>query len=156
MPLNIGDQAPDFSLPGDLENNTFSLSKYQGKKVLLYFYPKDNTPGCTRESCDIRDHFSIFKKHNVEVFGISKDSAKSHGKFRDKYSLPFQLLVDANGDVCETYGVINKKRLFGNTFLGIERSTFLIDEKGCIRAIWRKVKVQGHVEQVINELSNIR
>ncbi len=154
MTLSIGDHAPDFILPTDNENMSVTLSKLRGKKVVLYFYPKDNTPGCTKESCDFRDHYPNFKKHDVEVFGISRDSAKSHGKFREKYSLPFPLLVDANGDVCQAYGVIDKKSMFGNTFLGITRSTFLIDENGIIRAIWRKVKVTDHVEQVLNELSN--
>jgi peroxiredoxin Q/BCP len=151
MTLAIGDKAPEFTLLDDKENNV-SLSKLRGKKVVLYFYPKDNTPGCTKEACDFRDHFAVFKKHGVEVFGISKDSAKAHAKFKEKYTLPFTLLVDNNADVCEAYGVINKKSLFGKTFLGIQRSTFLIDEKGIIRAVWRKVKVPGHVEQVLNEL----
>jgi len=152
MTLKIGDQAPDFTLPTDT-NDTLTLSKLRGKKVVLYFYPKDNTPGCTKEACDFRDQFSQFKKNGVEVFGISKDSAKAHTKFKDKYALPFTLLVDENADVCEAYGVINKKSMFGKTFLGIQRSTFLIDEKGTLRAIWRKVKVPGHVEQIIHELS---
>lgn len=151
MSLKIGDNAPDFSLPTD-EEKIIKLSNLRGKKVLLYFYPKDNTPGCTKEACDFRDNFAQFKQHGVEVFGISKDNAKAHTKFKEKYALPFTLLVDANADVCEKYGVINKKSLFGKTFLGIQRSTFLIDEKGIIRAIWRKVKVPGHVEQILNEL----
>ena len=148
--LNIGDKAPDFTLQTDSEKN-ISLSDLQGKKVVLYFYPKDMTPGCTKESCDFRDQHPNFKKLDVEVIGISKDSAKTHRKFKEKCALPFTLLVDDNADVCEAYGVINKKSLFGKTFLGIQRSTFLIDEKGRIRAIWRKVKVPGHVEQVLNE-----
>jgi peroxiredoxin Q/BCP len=152
MALTIGDKAPDFTLQTDAETNV-TLSKLHGKKVVLYFYPKDNTPGCTKEACDFRDEFATFKKHGVEVFGISKDSAKAHTKFKEKYALPFTLLVDDNADVCEAYGVINKKSMFGKTFLGIQRSTFLIDEKGIIRAIWRKVKVPGHVEQVLNELN---
>ena len=151
MTLQIGDMAPDFTLPDETEKNV-TLSKLRGKKVVLYFYPKDNTPGCTKEACDFRDHFAAFKKDDTLVFGISKDSAKAHTKFKDKYSLPFTLLVDANADVCEAYGVINKKSLFGKTFLGIQRSTFLIDEKGIIRAIWRKVKVSGHVEQILDEI----
>lgn len=150
MLINIGDAAPDFTLQTDQEKE-ITLSKLRGKKVVLYFYPKDNTPGCTKEACDFRDHFAQFKKQSVEVFGISKDNAKNHTKFKEKYSLPFTLLVDDNADVCEAYGVINKKSMFGKTFLGIQRSTFLIDEEGIIRAIWRKVKVPGHVEQVLNE-----
>jgi peroxiredoxin Q/BCP len=156
MSLNIGDPAPDFTLSSDLQNRSITLSQLRGKNVILYFYPKDNTPGCTKESCDFRDHLPNFKKLDAEVFGISRDNAKSHVKFREKYSLPFDLLIDENGDVCETYGVINKKSLFGKTFLGIQRSTFLIDENGIIRAIWRKVKVPGHVEQVLNELNSKR
>lgn len=150
--LNIGDKAPDFSLATD-EGDTISLNKLCGKKFVLYFYPKDSTPGCTKEACDFRDNFATFKKHGVEVFGVSKDSAKSHTQFKEKYALPFTLLVDDNADMCEAYGVINKKSMFGKTFLGIQRSTFLIDEKGVIRAIWRKVKVPGHVEEILNELS---
>lgn len=150
MTLTVGDKAPDFTLPSDAEK-IISLKELRGKDVLLYFYPKDNTPGCTKEACDFRDHFEQFKKKGIQIFGISKDSAKSHKKFKEKYALPFTLLVDQNADVCEAYGVINKKSLFGKTFLGIERATFLIDGKGIIRAIWRKVKVPQHVEQVLNE-----
>jgi len=153
MTLAIGDKAPDFTLLTDQENQSITLSKLKGNKVVLYFYPKDNTPGCTKEACDFRDSFGQFKKQGALVFGISKDSAKTHSKFKEKYALPFTLLVDDNADVCEAYGVINKKSLFGKTFLGIQRSTFLIDEKGMISAIWRKVKVNGHVEQVLDELN---
>lgn len=153
MTLNVGDKAPDFTLPTDADGQTITLSKLKGQKVVLYFYPKDNTPGCTKEACDFRDHFSTFKKEGALVFGISKDNANNHRKFKEKYALPFTLLVDANADVCEAYGVINKKSLFGKTFLGIQRSTFLIDEHGVIRGIWRKVKVAGHVEQIIHELT---
>lgn len=150
MKLEVGDQAPDFTLPTD-SDEMMTLSRFKGKKVILYFYPKDHTPGCTKEACDFRDHFQKFKTNNIEIFGISKDSVKTHTKFKTKHQLPFTLLVDANADVCESYGVINKKSMFGKTFLGIERATFLIDEKGFIKAIWRKVKVPGHVEQVLNE-----
>lgn len=152
MSLAVGDKAPDFTLE-DENSQPFTLSTMQGQKVILYFYPKDNTPGCTKEACDFRDRFAEFNTKGIKIIGISKDSAKSHTKFKEKYALPFQLLVDKNGDVCEAYGVIDKKSLFGNTFLGITRSTFLIDENGNIQAIWRKVKVPGHVEQILNENS---
>jgi peroxiredoxin Q/BCP len=152
MVLAVGDKAPEFCLPTDTENKEVSLKQLRGKKIVLYFYPKDNTPGCTKEACDFRDNFAAFKKHGVEVFGISKDNSKNHAKFKEKYALPFTLLVDADADVCAAYHVINKKSMFGKTFLGIQRSTFLIDEKGIIRAIWRKVKVPGHVEQILDEL----
>ncbi|VVC76719.1 Putative peroxiredoxin bcp [Aquicella siphonis] len=152
MALKIGDPAPEFTLATDIEGKEVTLADLRGKKVVLFFYPKDSTPGCTKESCDFRDQFDTFKQRKVEVLGISRDSTKSHARFREKYALPFTLLADTNGDVCESYGVINKKSLFGKTFLGIQRSTFLIDEAGIIRAIWRKVKVPGHVEQVLDEL----
>lgn len=152
MTLSVGDKAPDFTLNSDQDGQQVTLSKLRGKSVLLYFYPKDNTPGCTKQACDFRDSFARFKSAGVDVYGISKDSTKAHQKFKEKHDLPFTLLVDDNADVCEAYGVINKKSLFGKTFLGIQRSTFLIDENGDIKAIWRKVKVPGHVEQVLNEI----
>lgn len=150
--LKVGDKAPDFKLQTD-DNKTASLKDYLGKKVLLYFYPKDNTPGCTKEACDFRDHFSLFVDNNVEILGISKDNPAKHQQFKKKYTLPFTLLTDDNADVCIAYGVMNEKSLFGRTFLGIQRSTFLIDEKGYIEAIWRKVKIKGHIQQVLDELS---
>ena len=154
MTLNVGDKAPDFSLLSD-KNTTVSLKSLAGKKVILYFYPKDDTPGCTKQACDFRDDTAQFAKHNAEIIGISRDNPARHDKFKEKYSLPFTLLADTNGDICEAYGIINKKSMFGRTFLGIQRSTFLIDEKGIIRAIWRKVKVTGHIKQVLNELNNL-
>lgn len=152
MTLKVGDKAPDFTLPSD-QHKSISLKDFRGKKVILYFYPKDNTPGCTREACDFRDSLAQFANQNTVVLGVSKDSPEKHQKFKEKYTLPFSLLADEMGDVCEAYGIINKKSLFGRTFLGIQRSTFLIDEKGNIRAIWRKVKVTGHAKQVLDELN---
>ena|SRR3990167_9345245 len=151
MSLKIGSMAPNFTLLTD-HDTTLTLHDLRGKKVVLYFYPKDYTPGCTKEACDFRDYFDQFKSKNTEIIGISKDSAKTHTAFKNKHSLPFTLLVDDQADVCESYGVVNKKSLFGKTFLGIERSTFLIDEKGVIQAIWRKVKVSGHAEKVLDEI----
>lgn len=150
--VQIGDKAPDFTLLSDA-NKKISLKDFRGKKVILYFYPKDNTPGCTRQACDFRDEFAAFNKHDAVILGISKDGLKNHEKFKSKYQLPFTLLSDENGDVCSAYGVLNKKSLFGRTFLGIQRSTFLIDEKGIIRALWRKVNVNGHIKQVLDELN---
>lgn len=149
--LKIGDQAPGFTLMTDL-GEPLTLGQLKGHPVVLYFYPKDHTPGCTKEACDFRDDYSNFKKKGVIVLGISKDSEKTHTKFKEKHQLPFTLLSDPNADVCELYGVINKKSMFGKSFLGITRSTFLIDEQGKIKAIWRKVKVPKHVEQIVNEL----
>lgn len=151
MTLQLNDEAPDFTLKTDT-GDEITLSKLHGKKILLYFYPKDNTPGCTKEACDFRDHFQKFKDQNIEIFGISKDNVQKHAKFKQQYGLPFTLLVDSNADICEAYGVINKKSLFGKTFLGIQRSTFFIDENGIIRGIWRKVKASTHVEQLLNEI----
>jgi peroxiredoxin Q/BCP len=151
MALCVGDQAPDFTLFSDAEEPV-TLSHLRGKKVIIYFYPKDHTPGCTKEACDFRDHFALFNEQDIKILGISKDSAKTHTKFKKKYSLPFTLLVDDQGTVCEAYGVINKKSLFGKTFLGIQRSTFLLDEQGIIRAMWRKVSVLHHVEDVVHAL----
>lgn len=152
MTLKVGDKAPHFKLPTD-EGQMLSLESLHGKKVILYFYPKDNTPGCTREACDFRDSLAQFAEKNTVVLGVSKDSVAKHKKFKEKYALPFTLLADENGDVCEAYGALNKKSMFGKTFLGIERRTLLIDEAGIIRAIWPKVKVTDHIKKVLNELN---
>lgn len=149
--LNIGEKAPDFTLPSD-QNQMVSLNELRGKKVILFFYPKDNTPGCTREACDFRDSLARFNTADAVVLGVSRDSITKHQKFKEKYTLTFPLLADENGDTCQAYGVIDKKSLFGNTFLGITRSTFLIDENGTIQNIWRKVKVTGHVQQVLDAI----
>ena len=151
MTLTIGNKAPEFSLYSD-EDKLISLNDLRGKRVILYFYPKDDTPGCTKEACDFRDNISSFEDKNTIVLGVSKDSVRKHQRFKEKYKLPFTLLADENGDICEAYGVLDKKSLFGKTFLGIQRSTFLIDENGIIQAIWRKVKVNDHLKQVLDEL----
>lgn len=145
--LNIGDIAPDFTLPTDGEGE-ITLSSLKGQKVVVYFYPKDDTPGCTKESCGFNDNLSAFNALNTTIIGISKDSVKKHDKFKAKYSLNFPLASDENSDVCEQYGVWKEKNMYGKTYMGIERTTFLIDKDGKISALWRKVKVPGHVETV--------
>ena len=150
--LKAGDKAPDFTLASD-SAAAVSLSDCRGKKVILYFYPKDNTPGCTQEACDLRDQFSAITDTGAVVLGVSKDTPTRHKKFREKYALPFPLLSDENGDVCEQYNIINKKTLFGNTVFGIQRSTFLISEKGLIEKVWRKVKVAGHTKEILAALT---
>jgi peroxiredoxin Q/BCP len=149
--LNIGDKAPDFKLPTD-GNGKISLKEFKGQKVILYFYPKDDTPGCTKESCSFNENLSKLNKLNTQVIGISKCSVKKHDKFKEKYGLKFPLASDENSDVCEKYGVWKEKSMYGKTYMGIERSTFVIDEKGKIEALWRKVKVPGHVEEVMSTI----
>ncbi len=153
MALNIGDKAPDFTLLTD-DSRSLTLKDLRGQKVVLYFYPKDNTPGCTKESCDFRDLFPRFNQEKAVILGISKDNPATHQKFKQKYSLPFTLLSDTDAKVCEAYGVINPKSMFGKTFLGIQRSTFLIDEQGIIKSIWRKVKVPQHAEMVFKQITS--
>jgi peroxiredoxin Q/BCP len=148
MSVKTGDKAPDFSLPTD-GNGKLSLAKFKGKKVILYFYPKDDTSGCTAEACGFRDNLPKFGKSDAVVIGISRDSVASHDKFKKKYDLPFQLASDEDGKVCEAYGTWVEKSMYGRKYMGIERATFLIDAKGAIRNIWRKVKVPGHVEEVL-------
>ncbi len=145
--LKTGDAAPDFTLPTD-GGGSVTLSKLKGKKVVLYFYPKDDTPGCTTESCGFRDEMKAFEKLNAQIIGISKDSVKSHDKFKKKYGLNFPLVSDTDGTVCDAYGVWKEKSMMGKTYMGIERSTFLIDEQGRLVRIWRGVKVEGHVGEV--------
>ncbi len=150
--LETGSQAPDFTLPTD-GNGEITLSSLKGQKVVLYFYPKDNTPGCTTEACGFNDALPEFDKLNATVIGISKDSVKKHDNFKGKYDLKFTLASDENGDICERYGVWKEKSMYGKTFMGIERTTFLIDEDGKITHIWPKVKVKGHIEEVKEALS---
>ena len=144
-------KAIDFTLPANNGENV-KLSDFLGKRVVLYFYPKDNTPGCTQEACNFRDNFERLTAKNVVVLGVSKDSIKKHEGFVAKQKLPFLLLSDENSDVCEKYGVWNEKINFGKKYFGIIRSTFIIDEKGEIIKEWRKVKVEGHVDEIIEEL----
>lgn len=145
--LKTGMKAPDFTLPADGEGS-ITLSDLKGKAVILYFYPKDDTPGCTAESCDFRDNFAALKRAGAQVVGISRDSVKKHDKFKAKYDLPFPLASDEEGTVCEQYGVWIEKSMYGKKYMGIERSTFLIGADGKIAQIWRKVSVTGHVDEV--------
>ncbi len=148
MTLKNGDKAPDFTVATD-GNGKVSLSKLKGNKVILYFYPKDDTSGCTAEACGFRDNLPKFGKSDAVVIGISRDNVASHDKFKKKYELPFTLASDEDGKVCEAYGTWVEKSMYGRKYMGIERATFLIDAKGVIRNIWRKVKVPGHVEEVL-------
>jgi len=154
MMVDIGDKAPDFSAATD-GDGSISLKELKGKKVVLYFYPKDMTPGCTTEACGFRDAHPDFSKINAEIIGVSKDSVKRHDKFKEKYDLPFTLAADEDGKMCEAYGVWQEKKNYGKTYMGIVRSTFLIDEKGKIAAVWRNLRVKGHVENVLEEAQKL-
>jgi peroxiredoxin Q/BCP len=149
--LKAGDTAPDFKALSDA-GNTVSLKDLRGKKVILYFYPKDDTPGCTREACDFRDAIGRFAKKEAVVLGVSPDDVESHKKFKAKFDLPFPLLVDEDHKIAEAYGAWGEKSMYGRKFLGIIRSTFLIDEKGKIAEAFEKVKVDGHVDQLLGKL----
>ena len=144
----LGEVVPDFELTAT-GNQTIRLSDFRGKKVVLYFYPKDSTPGCTREGQDFRDHIKEFEKLNTIILGISRDSLKSHEKFKETQCFPFELLSDGKETVCKQFGVIQEKNMYGRKVMGIERSTFLIDAQGVLRQEWRKVKVDGHVAEVL-------
>jgi len=146
-----GEEAPDFTLQADDERKV-SLKDYRGKKVVLYFYPKDGTPGCTREAIEFRDIAKEFEKEGAIILGVSKDSIKSHRKFKQKHELPFTLLSDPEGKVLDLYGVWKKKSLYGRTFMGTERTTFLIDEKGIVKKVYRKVKAKGHAQVCLLDL----
>lgn len=149
--LQVGDKAPDFTLISD-EGKDFSLKDLKGKKVILYFYPKDDTEACTEEACSFRDNINVIEKKNAVVIGVSKDNTKSHVKFKKKYDLNFTLLSDENREMLEAYGVWKEKSMFGKKYMGIVRTTFLIDEKGYIKEIWEKVTVKGHIENIISKL----
>ena len=149
--LDVGAKAPDFSLP-DQDGSTVTLKSLKGKQVVLYFYPKDDTSGCTKEACDFRDSLAPIKKAGAVVIGVSKDGKASHQKFIAKYGLPFALLSDEETVVCNAYGVYKEKSMYGRKYMGIERSTFVIDATGRVKALWRKVKVPGHVDEVLAAL----
>ena len=151
---DVGDKAPAFSLE-DQSGKTVKLSDLEGKTVVLYFYPKDDTPGCTREACAFRDEHSALKKAGAVVLGVSPDSGPSHAKFAGKYELSFPLLADTDHAVSEKYGAWGEKTLYGRKFMGITRSTFLIDGSGKVARVWPKVKVDGHVDQVLEAIREI-
>lgn len=153
--LKIGDKAPDFSTFGQ-DNKPHKLSNYRGKWILLYFYPKDDTPGCTKEACSIRDNWSQFKKEGIKVFGVSKDSVKSHKKFEEKYNLPFTLLSDEDTEILQAYGAWQEKSMYGKKYLGIVRMSYLIDPKGHIAKIYSKVKPEEHAEEVLVDVMCIK
>ena len=150
--FGIGDKAPDFALISD-EGVEVSLSNFLGKKVVLYFYPKDGTPGCTREAQEFRDLYDEFNKKNIVIIGVSKDSVKSHQRFKAKHDLPFILLSDTEGKVLELYGVWKERSMYGRTFMGTERTTFLIDEDGIVKKVYRKVKVKDHAQACLLDLT---
>lgn len=152
--LTVGDKAPNVTLPLST-GETVKLSGFKGQPVILYFYPKDDTPGCTTEACGFNEALSAFKKLDAVVIGISKDSAASHEKFRKKYNLTFSLATDEEGDLCDAFGTWVEKSMYGRKYMGIDRATFLIDPQGKIAALWRKVKVPGHVDEVKDALKSL-
>lgn len=149
--LNINDKSPDFILPCDT-GDSMSLNDLKGKNIVLYFYPKDDTPGCTQESKDFRDKHAEFARLNTVVLGISRDNIESHEAFKKKYDLPFHLISDEDALALKDYGVWTQKNMFGKKYMGIERSTFLIEKEGKISKIWRKVNVEGHVDEVLDSV----
>lgn len=152
--VKVGAKVPDFSLPAD-GGETWRLKDAAGEKLVIYFYPKDMTSGCTREAQDFRDLHAAFRRAGARIVGVSRDSVASHQKFRQKESLPFPLLADADEKVCQLFDVIKEKSAYGRTFLGVERSTFLLDSTGVLRREWRKVKVPGHAEEVLEAAKSL-
>ena len=152
--VQVGKKVRDFKALLDNEE-TFKLSENKGKNLVFYFYPKDNTPGCTKEGEDFRDNYSVIKKLNTEIIGVSKDSLTSHQKFVQKFNFPFNLISDENEKVCNLFNVIKEKNMYGRKYMGIERSTFLIDTNGKLVKEWRKVRVKGHVDDVIESIKEI-
>lgn len=151
MALNIGDSAPDFSLP-DGKGTIYRLSDYAGQRVVLYFYPRDNTPGCTKEACDFRDNYDTYQDKDIVVLGVSTDDAQSHQKFTTKFDLPFPLLTDAGGSVAATYDSYGLKKFMGKEYMGISRNTFVIGPDGTIEKIYKKVKPDSHATDILTDL----
>ena len=154
MPISAGGQAPDFTLPDD-EGRMHSLSDYRGKPVVLYFYPKDNTSGCTKEACGFRDDYSAYQEAEVTILGVSPDSSKSHANFRAKYELPFTLLADPDREVIKIYGAWGLKKLYGREYEGVMRTTFLIGEDGNILKVFEKVKPANHSAEILAVLEDV-
>lgn len=152
--VSIGKKVPAFSLPATGEQ-TIKLSDLKGKNIVLYFYPKDSTPGCTLEGQDFRDNIRKFSSRNTRILGVSRDKLSSHERFKGKQKFPFDLLSDEDETLCNIFDVIKEKNMYGKKHMGIERSTFLIDEKGILRNEWRKVKVKGHIEEVLEAVKNL-
>jgi peroxiredoxin Q/BCP len=148
MTLSVGDKIPDITLPAN-GGRTVSFKDYKGKKLVVYFYPKDNTPGCTQEGQDYRDLYKQYVKAGADIVGISKDSVKSHDNFVAKFEFPFTLLADTEGAACDAFGAIVEKSMYGRKYMGIDRCTWLFDEKGKLRQVWRGVKVKGHASEVL-------
>ena len=154
MTIKIGDKLPAFK--AETAEGAISAKDLKGSNAVIYFYPKDDTPGCTTEACEFRDNLPKFKKMNAKVYGVSKDSLKSHAKFAGKYELPFDLISDESGEMCEAFGTWIEKSMYGRKYMGIERATFLIDDKGVIRQIWRNVKAKGHAEEVLAAVKSLK
>lgn len=152
--LEVGEKAPAFTLANETGAKV-KLSDLKGKTVVLYFYPRDDTPGCTKEACAFRDRFAEMKKLGAEVFGVSTDTKESHTKFREKYELPFSLLVDEDHAMSEKYGAWREKNMYGKKSMGIQRCTYLIDAQGKVAAVWKRVKVDGHDQQVIDAIKKL-
>ena len=155
MAIQLNQAVSDFTAETTGEATPISLSSLRGRQVVLYFYPKDDTPGCTIEAQDFRDHMSAFAKANTVILGVSRDSIKSHDKFKCKYELPFELLSDADETLCQYFAVLKEKNMYGKKVIGIERSTFLIDKEGILRAEWRGVKVPDHVLAVLDKAKTL-
>ncbi len=153
--IEVGQEAPDFTLPNQKGVAT-TLLELRGSPVVLYFYPKDDTPGCTKEACAFRDDFSGYQARGATILGVSPDSSNSHARFVEKFNLPFTLLADAEHQVCEMYGVWKEKNMYGRKSMGVERTTFVIDAKGIVRAAFPRVKVDGHSDAVLNAIDDCR
>jgi thioredoxin-dependent peroxiredoxin len=153
--IEIGQAAPDFSLP-DQDGSVMTLAGCKGSPVVLYFYPKDDTPGCTKEACAFRDAFAEYRKRGATILGVSPDDSASHARFAGKFELPFRLLADPGHEVCEAYGVWKEKNMYGRKSMGVQRTTFVIDANGIVRAVFPRVKVDGHSEAVIAALDEPR
>lgn len=155
MEINVEQNAPDFNAVID-DNSELSLSQFSGRWVVLYFYPKDNTSGCTQQACDFRDNYERLKALDAEIIGVSPDSIKSHTNFKNKYELNFKMISDESKEICEKYAVWVEKSMYGRKYMGVERSTFIINPKGIIKAVFRKVKVKGHIDEVIAKVTELQ